>query len=556
MYLKSKLFTFLLPAILVLALFQENLAELPPITIKIHDSTNLEGFIFLTPYTLNPPFTYDHAQIILNKYGDIIYYKSFFSGGVVSTTADFKLHPNGKMSFFTPVFGKFYIMDSTFTVVDSIGAVNGYETDTHELLITENGHYFLLGREVREMNLFQYKWFGQNNDIAGSPNAEVIGSVIQEFDQNKNLVFEWRAHDHFDFADVNEVWLKSPSNVDWTHSNAIEPDTDGNILLSSRHFNEITKINKQTGDIIWRMGGKKNQFTFIDDNISNDLHFSGQHDIRRQKNGNITIWNNGQYTNPSIGRAMEFKLDESNKTATLKWEYIHHQEMYSTAMGNHQVLANGNRLVNFGFVEPEYPMTVIIDNAKSLIMEIYGPEKFANYRAFHYPDLPWDLKQPEITCRQSGNEFFLEAEPGHSLYQWSNGMNTQSIPITKTGKYQVFVPKGNGGYIGSKVVNITDLSDPCKNLSSINIQSYHETSISIVPNPVSFETDIKLQMNHPGQVSISLIDILGNEELLVDGVNMNSGNHSIRLQKLNRRGLYLLRIIIGNYQVTKKVIFY
>ncbi|GIT32243.1 MAG: hypothetical protein Ct9H300mP2_3220 [Candidatus Neomarinimicrobiota bacterium] len=43
--------------------------------------------------------------------------------------------------------------------------------------------------------------------------------------------------------------------IDYVHANAIELDNDGNILLSCRHMDEITKINHQTGEIIWRLGG-------------------------------------------------------------------------------------------------------------------------------------------------------------------------------------------------------------------------------------------------------------------------------------------------------------
>ena len=40
------------------------------------------------------------------------------------------------------------------------------------------------------------------------------------------------------------------SHVNPVHANAIELDADGNILLSSRHLDEITKINRATGDIM------------------------------------------------------------------------------------------------------------------------------------------------------------------------------------------------------------------------------------------------------------------------------------------------------------------
>ncbi len=63
----------------------------------------------------------------------------------------------------------------------------------------------------------------------------------------------------------------------------------GIILLSFRHLNEVTKIDSSSGEIIWRLGGKQNQFTFLGDTMP----FSAQHDARRIANGNLTLFDNG-----------------------------------------------------------------------------------------------------------------------------------------------------------------------------------------------------------------------------------------------------------------------
>jgi hypothetical protein len=169
----------------------------------------------------------------------------------------------------------------------------------------------------------------------GDPNAEVIGLVIQEIDENKNVVFQWRSWDHFEITDAtHNIDLTLPS-IDYVHGNAIEIDTDGNILISSRHMDEITKIDRQTGEIIWRWGGEfceNNQFTFINDPVG----FSHQHDIRKLPNGNFTLFDNGNLHDPQFSRAVEYKLDEVNKTAELVWEYRNNPESYSFAMGSYR----------------------------------------------------------------------------------------------------------------------------------------------------------------------------------------------------------------------------
>src|SRR5690606_33427409 len=105
--------------------------------------------------------------------------------------------------------------------------------------------------------------------------------------------------------------------IDYAHGNAVELDSDGNILISSRHMNEITKIDRTTGEIIWRWGGKNNEFTFVNDTLA----FSFQHDIRRLPNGNVTLFDNGNHHKPPRSRAVEYELDEVNKTATVVWQY-------------------------------------------------------------------------------------------------------------------------------------------------------------------------------------------------------------------------------------------
>jgi hypothetical protein len=245
-------------------------------------------------------------------------------------TIDFKLQPNGWMSFFNTNRGKHFIMDSTFTVIDSIQCANGYDTDQHDLQILPGNHYLMFGTETRIMNLTSYHYFGINHTAPGGANAQVFGVVIQEFNENKELIWEWKSHDHYQFSDVDPIWLLNPNKVDWTHANAVELDNDGNIMLSLRHFNEITKIDYATGNILWRLGGRQNQFSFPND----PTRFTGQHDIRR----------------------------------------VSDSSMYSGACGNYQYIENGNHLVDFGFTNgTEYPWMVVVKPDKSKILELGYP---------------------------------------------------------------------------------------------------------------------------------------------------------------------------------------
>jgi len=522
--------------------------NLPPLEIVIYDSSNTSGYYFLLPYTPIPPYTYDHPHLILDHLGRIVYYWV-----VPGTSAlDFKLHPNGMMSYWSSLDQMFWLMDSTFQVVDSLRQVNGYEPDPHEMLITGDNHFFILAKETRVMNLSGYFWFGVNNNLPGNTTAEVIGAVIQEFDENKNLVWEWKAHDHYAFGDVDSVWLRNPNHVDWTHANAIERDDDGNILLCLRHFNEITKINHQSGDIIWRMGGKNNQFTFTNDSVG----FTGQHDIRRIENGHITLFDNGKYNAFTMARAVEYSLNEAALIATLEWEYIYDSSMYSTSKGNHQALADGKHLIDFGTIPDEYPWMVVVKPDKSKILELDCPDGYASYRAYNYDTLPWQLNRPFVDCEKYGDAYFLEAEPGHPEYRWSTGAKTQSIPIIDTGTYWVFVPYGEG-YISSEHITITNLTNPCLYLPAEIRQAAKGLELKVSPNPVTYRATIEFHVPDSSHGLLTLFDVTGRDLCALPGNPFPPGNHQVILKTSGlHEGVYFVTLCTDIQRIVQKVVVF
>jgi hypothetical protein len=214
--------------------------------------------------------------------------------------------------------------------------------------------------------------------VGGYETATVIGLVIQELDVARDAVFTWKSWDHFLITDTYAS-LTSPG-VDYVHANAIEEDDDGNLLISSRHMSEITKIDRSNGDIIWRLGGKNNQFDFIDDL---DGPFSYQHDIRRQPNGNITLFDNHNLGPGSFSRAVEYELDEVaiTKTATLVWQYRNTPDDFANAMGSVQRLPDGHTFIGWGAGIPN-ATEVLTDGTK--LFEMRVDPAYRTYRQFRF----------------------------------------------------------------------------------------------------------------------------------------------------------------------------
>ncbi len=373
--------------------------QIAPISRNISGSVS-PGYIFITQSSLNPTDTYPTALCILDAEGNPVFFKACTDQTsapyVRKLGSDFKIQPSGKLAYALQTTSGsmgLYLLDSNFILIDSIQCVNDVANDGHDFLHLPDGSYHLLGTEVRILDL---SGIVTDEGIPGSENATVAGSVVQRFDAQKNLQFEWRSLDHFDISDVYAYYFTNPDYLDFSHCNSIEIDNDGNYLLSFRHLNEVTKINSQSGEIIWRLGGKQNQFTFLGDTMK----FSAQHDARRITNGNLTIFDNGAYNSNPVARAIEYQLDEENKTATAVWQFHEPNGYSSDFIGNTNRLPNGNTLIDWGGAFPleETISFTEVDAVGNIVMELdFVSENYTSYRAVKH-ELPFTLDRPEIIC--------------------------------------------------------------------------------------------------------------------------------------------------------------
>ena len=471
-----------------------------PFTATVYDSAATSGYYFFAPKLKHqPPTGNKDANMILDKYGDVVYYRSF-PPGVRAT--DFKIQPNGLMTYSD--IKQFYIMDSTFTLIDSVRPKNGLHFDGHDFQILPNGHFLFITNEWVQMDLSSYYLFA-GNTLPGSDSAMVKCGVIQELDSAQNVVFEWHTKDYFAFDETDPHYLNNTEEVDWTHCNSVELDVDGNILLSTRQFNEITKINRSDSSIMWRWGGSQNQFTFINDTVQ----FRTQHDCRRIANGNITLFDNGYIWPTHPAEAREYQVDENLKTATLVWSYVHHPHRYSKSRGNVQRTTNGHTVVDYGYYENVNLVFSCVDSAGNNIMEVSFQDTCVSYRAFNYPVLPWNLNRPKITCEEIGGQVYLSVDSTIGSYIWSTGDTTYKIQVTGFDTFYVFVPIGSGGFIKSEIFIISTFSNPCQ-FTTINTP-VESASFTLMPNPASQYLSLQTgEMKEP-ELFIRIIDMLGRQ---------------------------------------------
>ena len=340
-------------------------SDLPKLFVSSSSSPS-PGYVMIG-ISPSQPSDKTYAMIVDNG-GNVVWYRKF-----IAAVADFQKQPNGHYTAYSSLDGgasRFYEMDGGGRVLREITADDPLNTDAHELRVIGN-HYYLFGVEFRAMDL---------TPVGGLSDATVRGISVEKRSEGSTL-FRWTTFDHFDVSDAAQDISITEAQVNPWHGNALEVEEDGNILASFRNADVITKIDVTTGAVIWKLGGKNNDFTFINDQLSG---FSHQHGIRRLQNGHVILFDNGNLHNPPVSRAVEYALDETARTATLVWEYRGVPELYSFAVGNAQRLENGNTLICFGLAQ--HVLEVDGEGGKKWELIVNEPNHYP-YRAFRIDSL-------------------------------------------------------------------------------------------------------------------------------------------------------------------------
>ena len=292
-------------------------------------STPLPGFLVFsaTPY-----------GIIIDGSGRVVWYRHFPEPG---PSLNFMAQPTGTLV------GRQTTPDATddnpFIEIDAAGfelrqlrCAADRLLRFHDLLLRPDGSYWIMCDENRTMDL---------SAIGGNAAAEVSGTTIQHVAADGALLFEWSPFDHFEITDADpSVYQGVPAAVNWTHGNSFDFDTDGNLLLCFRSLNEITKVDAQSGEVIWRMGGLRNQFTFEG---SPSPGFSRQHNVRVVGTNRFIILDN---FDQSIGesRYERYVVDPDAHTATLEQSYGSSPAVTTLIGGSVQGVEADRYLVSFG----------------------------------------------------------------------------------------------------------------------------------------------------------------------------------------------------------------
>lgn len=196
----------------------------------------------------------------------------------------------------------------------------------------------------------------------GMPGTEVHGRMwadyLLEVTKEGRKVWEWRTWDHLDPA---EYPIPFPQNLraEWTHANSIFELADGNLLVSFRNISTVMKIDRKSGDVLWKLGAPP---------------LSGQHAPTPLANGNILIFDNGptriDQTFP-FSRVIE--VNPASREIVWKYQDAVPENFFSDRISNAQRLPNGNTLINEGMSGRFFEVTPSGEVVWEYVNPYFGP---------------------------------------------------------------------------------------------------------------------------------------------------------------------------------------
>ena len=243
-------------------------------------------------------------------------------------------------------------------------------------------HDFILISDSDYITLTYYMKYVTNIPARLNPasNVSVLTPVIEEV-QNGQVVFHWDASNDTTFYATSVEYNNfsdSTTPQDYIHMNSMFIDpTDNNLICSMRHQDQVIKINRQTGAVMWHLGGSNSDFP-----LTPDMVFLRQHHATlTDSNRTLLLFDDGFVTIRPYSRICEFQLDEANKTIT-GFKYFNIPEPFTDFAGSVQKIGDDYFI---GGATADYLLDINYNTGQKVI-EFKG--NLSSYRAFKYPVYP------------------------------------------------------------------------------------------------------------------------------------------------------------------------
>jgi len=204
--------------------------------------------------------------------------------------------------------------------------------DAHDFIYIDDNHYLVLA-------YFQKVVTNIPASLNPVSNCKVIAPIIQEIN-NGQVVWEWDGTNFPEFYQhsVEGNDFSNASGVhDYVHINSIFIDpTDNNLICSLRNLNQVIKVDRTTGNILWRLGGTNSDYP-----MTADMKFLRQHHATlTDDNKTLLLFDNGEAKERKFSRVLEFALAQDAKNIQGFKSYNLPNGIFAQYMGSVQKRGN------------------------------------------------------------------------------------------------------------------------------------------------------------------------------------------------------------------------
>ncbi|KAI1275812.1 Arylsulfotransferase-domain-containing protein [Xylaria sp. FL0933] len=328
------------------------------------------------------------------------------------------------------------LYDSTYTLAYNISSHSPADATIglHECQLTDVGSAVVILKEIIPFNL---------TSVGGPEDGKVLDNIIQEIDiESNDLLWMWRASEHYELSESYMDYKHGPGAYDYIHMNSVERTLDGNFLISARHTHSITFVDRENGNIIWTLGGKKNDF--VDISGGNATNFAWQHHARFNDAAltQLTLFDNHNISS-TIGctadcsRGKHIELNYDNHTARLVSEFYHPESLISAFEGSHQITRSGNIFLGWGANPTFTEYTPSGECVLDVQFDLWRPEKGypINYRAYKMDWKAYPTWDPQIAVLEAGIDgqfkVYVSWNGATEVTTWQLLVGTSNNSVTK-----------------------------------------------------------------------------------------------------------------------------
>jgi hypothetical protein len=374
-------------------------AQVPIMTVTVPDRDPAAGDVLTT----NGPGPGQYGPLIYAPDGRLVWF-DHLSGGQAAENLSEQAYAGqrvltwwkGKVLSLGFGQGEDIVMSSHYQTLATIPGGNGLRADLHDFQIAPHDIAYITAYNPIRCDL---------RSLAGARSGAIVDTAIQEIDMHTGLVrWEWHSLDHIGASESEVQVPKDTALWDYFHLNSIDPEPDGNILISARSTWAGYQLQGATGRILWRLGGNRSSFK-----MGPGTSMAWQHDGRVLPDGELTFFDDG--SNPPIhrqSRGLRIELDSGAREARLASVYTHSSPpLLAASQGNMQTLPDGNAVVGYGGV----PAISEYSPGGSLLLDAHQPYDMSFYRAFRFPWNARPLSPPAVLANlnDTGEETIVHA---------------------------------------------------------------------------------------------------------------------------------------------------